>query len=443
MDSHDINLRTRNVSAMMSGNHTTSFTELEETYRKLLEPGSAFNWMDESSDTEMNSRDEISSTSSTETLTVSDEVLMHDFDDMEFDKPCASEREEVSAGSNMGWTTTEGSESGNRNHAIQRAYRNLGYNISNFHQSQRLDLDGRGTELEEAAARSDYQGLAPSMASSEDEESAEVRLIRVEIDREFNARDAYLDEVDESESVHHFNWLGNPVPQESRTPPVISLFFQLTDPKVPRAGDELRLKALLKNAMVYIDPVVVDLENRGQRLPGTIADFVEWASKLTFRYYSPHGWWRNDPRITEDECLQDPGNPYDYVLEDFGVGTGFVQENKFPSSQDWFERQQSRLVELEQTDLNRHYKKDKKKVFTPSPLRESTTCEPDEAPPLITGSADNSLESFPTRMRIMSDVPQSGAKTCLQQDPHIPDLYTLTLQGELSEGPEQSSLGDN
>ncbi|PYH83812.1 hypothetical protein BO82DRAFT_34439 [Aspergillus uvarum CBS 121591] len=423
MDSHEINLRARN------------------TYRKLLEPGSAFNWMDDSSDTEVTSRDEISSTSSTETLTVSDEVLMHDFDDMGFDKPCASEREEVTAGSNMGWTTTEASESGNRNHAIQRAYRSLGYNISNFHQSQRLDLDGRGTELEEAAARSHYQGLAPSMASSEDE-SAEVKLIRVEIDREFNARDAYMDKVDESESVHHFNWLGNPVPQESRTPPVISLFFQLTDPKVPRAGDELRHKALLKNAMVYIDPVVVDLENKGQKLPGTITDFVEWASKLTFRYYSPHGWWRNDPRITEDECLQDPGNPYDYLLDDFGVGTGFIQENKFPSSRDWFDRQQSRLVELEQTDLNRHFK-EKKKGFTPSPLRESITCEPDEAPSLITGSTDNSLESFPTRMRIMSDVPQSSAKACLRQDPHIPDLYTLTLQGELSEEPEQSSLGDN
>ncbi|RAH44489.1 uncharacterized protein BO95DRAFT_515528 [Aspergillus brunneoviolaceus CBS 621.78] len=421
MDPQDINFRARN------------------TYRKLLEPGSPFNWMDEASDDDMTSRDEISSTSSTETLTVSDEVLMHDFDEMDFDRPLESEKEEVSAGTSMDWSATEANdESIKRSHAIQRAYQSLGYNLNNFHQSQSLNTDGHGMELEEAA-RNDYGGLAPSPAFSEDVESAEVRLIRVEIDHEFSAREAYMNHVDESESVHHFNWFGDPVPQESRTPPAISLFFQLTDPKVPRAGDELRLKALMKNAMVYIDPVVVDLETRGQRLPGTITDFIEWASKLTFRYYSPHGWWRNDPRVTNDECLQDPGNPYDYLLEDFGVATGFVQNNKFPSTGDWFERQRSRLAELEQTGQNRHFRKEKEKSCKPSPLRESITCEPDEAPPQITASTDNSLESFPTRMRIMSNVPQSGAKTGLRQDPHSPDLYTLTLLPELSEEEDEQS----
>ncbi|PYH42815.1 uncharacterized protein BP01DRAFT_124401 [Aspergillus saccharolyticus JOP 1030-1] len=344
----------------MSERGAKSFVDLEKAFPDLLVPES-FNWSDESSDEEMYEVDEISTTSSTETLSVSDEARMEDLGDWFSQEPLTRWKEKnISSGSSLDWTTTVPN---NRPTFANQLVSRLNQDFS----CKKITYD-----------EDDCQDMVPLVRYPEETESPALRTIRDEIDCEFHARRVYVGAMGKFEPVHHFNWLGDPVSHRSDTSPAVSLFVQLTDPKVPKPGGELRLQTLMKNAMAYIDPVILLFEDRVTRLPRSMTDLIEWASTRTFKFYSPHGHWIDEPEETDDFPIEDPGNAHDYMADDFAIGSGFVQASRLPSSNEWLEAQQELFIASEKTALSRqvrNYKAKGHQSFKPSPLRNEVTYE--------------------------------------------------------------------
>ncbi|RAL14060.1 uncharacterized protein BO97DRAFT_412845 [Aspergillus homomorphus CBS 101889] len=320
----------------MSENCFSSFSDLDKSYNEYLKPDWSFNWADEGdSEMDISFEDETHSDSS---VSVSDEALMtDDFDPNEavmsddFD-PDAAEYEYI-----FDWEDEETEDStlaGPRidSHAIRNAYERFGYVFDKPRPYMGLGYYGCDNEI-------------PPSSHSKATESEKVQLLTRLISEEFEARQLYITEVGEPESVHHFNWFGKPVPLRSKTPPEVSLFFQLTCPKTLRAGEELRTEVLLKNAMVYVDPVVLCVKRQARGRPKNNGEFLEWLSVNTSKFYSPHGRWQNDrAEIEERRYVDDIGDPLDYLMDEIAIGSGFIEAfNKLPSVKDWLEELDARL----------------------------------------------------------------------------------------------------
>ncbi|KAI9367873.1 hypothetical protein BJX61DRAFT_262782 [Aspergillus egyptiacus] len=193
--------------------------------------------------------------------------------------------------------------------------------------------------------------------------------------------------------IHHFNWAGNPVYERSGTDPQISLWFMLTTPKLPYAGQTnqggLWKRCIIKRAMMFIDPVIVDCP-QGTDIPRYPPSLTRYAKDRTFKFYSRHGWWTADKR--ERSSREDEGYD-DVLLGNTKVGRGYVpRTDHFPSKLDWDEARFYAMSDAANTE-GKEYIRPKKRILsgkrilptvyvklqdrvcTPSLLRHSITME--------------------------------------------------------------------
>ncbi|QMW29860.1 hypothetical protein G4B84_005195 [Aspergillus flavus NRRL3357] len=158
--------------------------------------------------------------------------------------------------------------------------------------------------------------------------------MRSEVEQEFVFRN-YCMEHDEEGQIHHFNWLGYPLRVPSGTPAVISLLFQLSDPKVPKPRDELRFQSIFARAMIFVDPVIVLLERGLHDLDRRGFNLVRWATGRVSRYYTLHGRWTEDQFEWQECRLPDEGIIEEYQSGSVACGNGFISLCNIRSRGEW------------------------------------------------------------------------------------------------------------
>lgn len=196
----------------------------------------------------------------------------------------------------------------------------------------------------------------------------EIESMQLAVNGEFAYRRACL-QADNERFIHHFNWLGAPVYGYNPTPPTISLLFLLTDPKTPPSGDEWRYESIMKRAMVFVDPVIVYVDNGKEDLCKRGFDLVRWATGRVYKFYSPHGKWSEDVRDLEEFPVLDEGNLVNYASDNTVAGNGFIEQFTIKSRSQWFRsRDECYYVAHRQ-------QKPRRKGFglVSSPLRQSMT----------------------------------------------------------------------
>ena len=216
--------------------------------------------------------------------------------------------------------------------------------------------DGNGSEVKEQVSEEDLE--IQSMQRDVNEELAFQSLCM--------AADTYGE-------IHHFNWLGSPVFGYSATPAVISLLFLLSEPKVPAIGDEYRLEAIMRRAMVLVDPVFVYLNDGWGSLCLRGSELIRWATGRAFKFYTPNGHWSQDDREIADDTRVDDGNLGNYVADDMAAGNGFIRLFSIRSRVQWFNAKDRFTIhtENERSVIARH--REKNQDYIPSPLRQSMT----------------------------------------------------------------------
>ncbi|KAK1146001.1 hypothetical protein N8T08_003649 [Aspergillus melleus] len=113
------------------------------------------------------------------------------------------------------------------------------------------------------------------------------------------------------QEVHHYNWYGTPVLEQSGTPPEVSLLVQSVASKYLGHSVKYRFWSIMHRANLFIDPVIVMLEE-GVELRTkfeSVKELVNYTTGRTFKFYSPYGAWAVDPQengsIAVDEQRED------------------------------------------------------------------------------------------------------------------------------------------
>lgn len=214
---------------------------------------------------------------------------------------------------------------------------------------------------------------AVSMAEDSDsdtnsDDADEIESMQLAVNAEFAHRRACL-QADFDGDIHHFNWSGFPVFVHNPTPAVISLLFLLADPKVPPPGQEWRYDSIMRRASVFVDPVIVYLENGWGDLCLRGFDLVQWATGRVFKFYSPHGHWSQDLRDLAEMTVLDDGDLANYAANNTATANGFVEHFSIRSRAQWESSRDECYY------YARKGRKSRRASFwpTPSPLRQSMT----------------------------------------------------------------------
>ncbi|KAE8306783.1 hypothetical protein BDV41DRAFT_585192 [Aspergillus transmontanensis] len=197
--------------------------------------------------------------------------------------------------------------------------------------------------------------------------------MRSEVEQEFIFRN-YCMEHDEERQIHHFNWLGYPLRVPSGTPAVISLLFQLADPKLPKPRDELRFQSIFARAMIFIDPVIVELERGLQDLDRRGFNLVRWATGRVSRYYTLHGRWTEDQFEWEECRLPDEGILEEYQSGSVACGNGFISLCNIRSRDQWAAHKahlQEKYDQASRQTAENFHRRRHCKVYKPSLLSQS------------------------------------------------------------------------
>ncbi|KAL4872595.1 hypothetical protein BDV12DRAFT_193317 [Aspergillus spectabilis] len=174
--------------------------------------------------------------------------------------------------------------------------------------------------------------------------------------QEFELRNVHCED---DSWIHHFNWHGQPVYTHSATPPDISLWVILSDP--PNLNSvalrPIRKQTLIRNAMCYVDPVVVHYnhgvpEDYAGDIPRCTAGLLRFAKGRTFKFYSPHGCWVNDAREREARTKRDEGDADFYYAPNTRVRNGFIDCHIIKPCQMWELRR--RVIEKDHYGMGRH-----------------------------------------------------------------------------------------
>ncbi|KAJ5952308.1 uncharacterized protein N7479_010721 [Penicillium vulpinum] len=182
--------------------------------------------------------------------------------------------------------------------------------------------------------------------------------------------------IDVDEAIHHYNWMGRRVYTRSSTSPSDSLAMILATPKNPQGSDLWRIQSVINRALPYIDPVVVFLNDTGDRLLELRgSELVRASTGRVFKFYTPHGRWMEDSGDKKDETTTDFGSTQTYDATDLAVGNGFVESSPICSLSQWTECRDRAFDSSEQ--LNRLPRKLTWK-HTPSPLRQCESISPPE-----------------------------------------------------------------
>ncbi|CAI7664726.1 unnamed protein product [Penicillium bialowiezense] len=178
-------------------------------------------------------------------------------------------------------------------------------------------------------------------------------------------------------SIHHFNWAGYPVSRRSTTSPSESLALIMSDPKVPRGSSKYRSQAILNNAFLLVDPVIMFMDGidksifklRGSKLANASAGRV-------YKFYSPHGLWLDDANEPSD-VRYDSGFLDTYQSSKATVGNGFYGESAIRPISNWMDK---RNAIFEASD--KHHGLPRKNTWKPkpSPLSQCETSAPVKLP---------------------------------------------------------------
>lgn len=198
--------------------------------------------------------------------------------------------------------------------------------MASFYDLERQPSNSSGEPVNEEDEWSDFDKAMVPEATLPEPDSEEVKRasMQEDVNQEFAFRQGWMEVA--GESIHHFNWLGSPRYRYSMTPATISLLFLVTAPKIPSAGDEWRLDAIMRRAMHHVDPVMVVLENGCEDFKRKGSDLVRWATGRAYKFYSPHGNWRRDPQERDDSTELDIGNVDHYTENTLAFGNGFVRD---------------------------------------------------------------------------------------------------------------------
>lgn len=196
----------------------------------------------------------------------------------------------------------------------------------------------------------------------------EIESMQLAVNGEFAYRKAYL-QADSDGIIHHFNWFGAPVYGHNPTPPAVSLLFLLASPKVPPSGHEWRYVSIMKRAMVFVDPVIVYVENGWEDMCKRGFDLVRWSTGRVYKFYSPHGKWVEDVKDLEEFPVLDDGDLLNYASDNTLAGNGFIEQFSIRSRSQWVKSRD------ECFHLAHRQQKSRRKGFgsLSSPLRQSMT----------------------------------------------------------------------
>jgi hypothetical protein len=173
---------------------------------------------------------------------------------------------------------------------------------------------------------------------------------------------------DKNESVHHFNWYGNPVGQYSDTHPAHSLMFILSGPKAPEARDENRIRSILSRACHLVDPVIYT--GRLDVLGKTGQDLVNAVIGNVYKFYTPHGSWMADGEDLEQQTVEDVGTIDIYKSHEGAVANGFYDHPLVPTR---FEK--TLIGESPCTPTPWEFQGERPHPYSPSSLQFSTSPE--------------------------------------------------------------------
>ncbi|KAE8348545.1 hypothetical protein BDV28DRAFT_152730 [Aspergillus coremiiformis] len=283
--------------------------------------------------------------------------------------------------------------------------------------------------------REDSEDLPTDYLDDGDQDYSMTALMKEQVNCEFGFRDFCM-ELDEERQIHHFNWFGCPVYEPSGTPPAISLFFQLSEPKVPTPEDELRFQSIFTRAKTFIDPVIVESENSPEDLYQQRFELVKSPTSRTSKFYSLHGRWTEDP-LEQDECkVPDEGNVELYQKESVICGNGFVSPFCIRPRCQWeqYKAQLHMDYESSRTSAWSFQTKRQNKVDKGSPLRQSMNLAELEC------TADNikTHSENPTNEQECFAMPADSPRRSAEQTCHVHDPATDVA--DPGEGLQQTNL---
>ncbi|KAL4919816.1 hypothetical protein BDW62DRAFT_34357 [Aspergillus aurantiobrunneus] len=153
------------------------------------------------------------------------------------------------------------------------------------------------------------------------------------VQHEFEFRRESLDKSD-GHKIHHFNRAGKSVPRPSNTEPEVSLFITMNLPKVPTPGSSMEfwIKAVHRNAMLFVDPVLIKLK-KGADIPRYPEGMLRYARGRTFKFYSSHGSWSSN--APDEKFEKDDGDADFYLDTEVGIGNGFIEGTAVDSWYKW------------------------------------------------------------------------------------------------------------
>lgn len=152
------------------------------------------------------------------------------------------------------------------------------------------------------------------------------------VDNIFADREAW---VEADAGIHHFNWMGLRTYTHSATSPSDSLAIILAKSKSLR-GSSVRIQSIMNRAVMYIDPVLVlmdDIDENLFELRGS--ELVRASTGRVFKFYSAHGRWLDDPSDPSEETTTDFGSIQTYEAPTLAIGNGFVESSNICSVVDW------------------------------------------------------------------------------------------------------------
>ena len=173
----------------------------------------------------------------------------------------------------------------------------------------------------------------PSLVTAKDTfDASSCSIASTADDMEYNNQGAL---IYQDPDIHHINWMGQGIMTKTSTPAAVSLTVALTPAKARFVDEEnLRDRIVLREAMLYVDPVVFygDL-NQVKDLKGeALRDAAIGAAAV---YYTPFGQWKNESFGEDDERpLTDELDLARYI-EGTTIVNGWL-ENGAPTRQDFW-----------------------------------------------------------------------------------------------------------
>ncbi|KAJ5577400.1 uncharacterized protein N7459_006364 [Penicillium hispanicum] len=191
--------------------------------------------------------------------------------------------------------------------------------------------DASGDNPNETQKASDG-GTSTGAISDQPPNTPSLEWMMYDIDNEFAWREDCL----RGREIHHFNWMGEPVQQQSSTSPSESLAVMLADPKIPDVQENYRVLSILRRASAFVDPVVMNLDGmdedalllRGSKLQRATDGHV-------FKYYTPHGQWLSEETMSTGPIILDDGNLDTHLAPNLVVANGYTQGTVIRSRGEW------------------------------------------------------------------------------------------------------------